>query len=195
MNKLNSKWSAAIAGVALSFSIFSANSAKAVTVTFSQGGWQYGGELSGSFTGDDLNGDDIIEASELSDFIATFSGNLSIAGAINPSTGEPIIGFFNVSQSLPSLEPPNVLATLNFSYSSSTSQLSFSSLRVTCSVRNPPFVECAQPGSESQISVSSAGGFILFDPSVRLGFTRFTTSSSSTPTVDGDKLSGCPGNF
>jgi hypothetical protein len=179
MNKLNSKWSAAIAGVALSFSLFSANLAKAVTVTFSQGGWQYGGELSGSFTGDDFNGDGNIEEEELSDFNATFSGNLSLG--INSPTGEPIVPFFSFSYLLPSLEPSNVEAFLNFSYSSSTSQLSFNSLRTTCEIVSP--FGCVRAESSRAISVSGAGGFIFLDLFPRSGFSAFTTSSSSAPTV------------
>jgi hypothetical protein len=176
--------SLATAGAALallgSFTVFLANPAKAATFTFSQGGWQYGGNLSGSFTGDDLNGNGDIEASELSAFSATFSGNLFLGN--HPDTGDPIIPFFTLSHSLPSLEPNNVETHFSFSYSSSTSQLSFYSFRQTCLLR-PPYGGCVRPQSYSSIAVSGAGGTVNFDPSPMLGRTVFRTSSSSTPVV------------
>jgi hypothetical protein len=174
--------SLATVGVALSllgsFTVFSANPAKAATFTFSQGGWQYGGNLSGSFTGDDLNGNGDIEASELSAFSATFSGNLFLGN--NPDTGEPIIPFFTLSYALPSLEP-NVEERFSFSYSSSSSQLSFSSFRQTC-LFIPPSGGCVRPQGSSLINVSGAGGTLIFNPFPRSG-SGFTTSSSSTPVV------------
>ncbi len=175
--------SLATAGATLSllgsFTVFSANPAKAANFTFSQGGWQYGGNLSGSFTGDDVNGNGDIEASELSAFSATFSGNLFLGN--HPDTGEPIIPFFTLSYSLPSLEP-NVEEYFSFSYSSSSSQLTFSSFRQTCLLR-PPYGGCVRPQSYSSIAVSGAGGTVNFDPSPMLGRTVFRTSSSSTPVV------------
>jgi hypothetical protein len=175
--------SLATAGVALSllgsFTVFSANPAKAATFTFSQGGWQYGGNLSGSFTGDDLNGNGEIEASELSAFSATFSGNLFLGN--NPDTGEPIIPFFTLSYALPSLEP-NVEERFSFSYSSSSSQLSFSSFRQTCLFIFPSG-GCFRPQGSSFIAVSGAGGTVIFNPFPMSGGSGFTTSSSSTPVV------------
>jgi hypothetical protein len=68
MKKFSLKQTVATAGIALSVTLSSANPVKAASFTFSQGGWEYGGNLSGSFTGDDLNSDGNLETNELSSF-------------------------------------------------------------------------------------------------------------------------------
>jgi hypothetical protein len=187
MNKLNSKWSGALAGVALSFSLFSANSAKAVTVTFSQGGWEYGGELSGSFTGNDLNSDGNINQSELSDFRAIFSGNL-VRNTNDPITGEPIVSFFTLS--FLQYEPNVLTNVFLFNYTSSTSQLSFLESKQTClSILPIPRGICVSPQSNSSIFVNinlpffNGLGAISFNPVPSEEDFVFTTTTSSAPTI------------
>lgn len=177
MNKFNYQATTAIGTIVLTFSLFSGSSVNAASFIFSQEGWRDGGELLGSFIGNDLNNDGKIETFELSSFNATFSGNLR-GNINNPFTGEPIIISSTISHSLAPLA--NVVETLDFEYSFSTSQLSFSSLRTTCGLLTP--LECVRLADSSTISTSDTGGTIISDPSARFGLI-FSTSSLSAPVV------------
>jgi hypothetical protein len=183
INKFNSKVTAAIATVTLSFTLFSSNPAKAASFTFSQGDWQYGGNLSGSFTGDDLNGDGKIDTSELSAFNAIFFGNLR-ADINNPFTGEPIIVSSTISHSLPPLGD-NTVEDLSFNYFSSTLQLSFSSFRGSCTVVAPSPIGCLGLNGFSIINTSATGGTVVNESVLRFSSSSlaFRTSSSSAPIV------------
>jgi hypothetical protein len=178
MNKLSLKKTVAMAGVALSFTLFSANPAKAASFTFSQGGWKYGGNLSGSFSGDDLNNNGYIETSELSSFSTTFSGNLF--GDFPNPTGQPIIAPFSISNNLLSSSPAEP-SDLSFSYSLSTSQLSFFSLNTECF-----FIvlgSCRIDRNEQFISVSNTGGSVSLRISRFSSLIDFSTTSLSAPVV------------
>jgi hypothetical protein len=178
MNKLSLKKTVAMAGVALSFTLFSANPAKAASFTFSQGGWKYGGNLSGSFSGDDLNNNGYIETSELSSFSTTFSGNLF--GDFPNPTGQPIIAPFSISNNLlssSSFPEPNYVS---FSYSLSTSQLSFFSLNTDCFYI--VLGSCRRDSNEEFISVSNTGGSVSLRIS-RSSVIDFSTTSLSAPVV------------
>jgi hypothetical protein len=158
INKFNFKGTATIATVGLTFSLFSANSVNAANFTFSQEGWQYGGNLSGSFTGDDLNSDGKIETSELSAFTAIFSGTL--VGRI-PLSGGLVTKFAIISHSLPSFTPePDLIESLFFNYLISTSNLSFSSSKASCLLIGPPPLRCFILTSASSISASNTGGTV-----------------------------------
>ena len=181
INKFNSKVTTAIATVTLSFTLFSSNPAKAASFTFSQGDWQYGGNLSGSFTGDDLNGDGKIDTSELSAFNAIFFGNLR-ADINNPFTGEPIIVSSTISHSLPPLGA-NTVEDLFFNYSSSTLQLSFSSFSRACVVIAPSPIGCLGLEGSSIINTSATGGTVVDERFTGSSSLAFRTSSSSAPIV------------
>ncbi len=64
-------------------------SASATPHHFDVGGWDTGGLLQGTFTGDDLNGDGFISSfdGEVSSFAASFAGSSSVA-AFSFSTGD-----------------------------------------------------------------------------------------------------------
>jgi hypothetical protein len=59
------------------FGALATASAEPVTYLLTQGSWTQGGEVTGSFTGEDLNGDGFIDLSfgEVFDYQVTFSGN------------------------------------------------------------------------------------------------------------------------
>ena len=156
MKKFSLKKTVAIAGIALSAPLFLANPVKAVSFTFSQGGWKYGGNLSGSFTGDDLNSDGNLETNELSSFNVTFSGNIFVN--FYDTVGNPITPF--VKLYYPDRDPN----FLDFRYSFSTSELVFSSL--------------SGESLKTRISSSPQGGEISLSLSPRTGVIPYTTSSS-----------------
>jgi hypothetical protein len=158
IDKFNFKGTATIATLGLTFSLFSANSVNAANFTFSQEGWQYGGNLSGSFTGDDLNNDGKIETSELSAFTAIFSG--ALVGR-PPFSNQLITIPATISHSLPSFPPkPDLIESLFFNYLISTSNLSFSSFKTSCALIGPPPLRCFFITSANSISASNAGGTV-----------------------------------
>lgn len=55
--------------------LFSGQKANAVTFNFTQDGWTEGGTLTGSFSGEDGNGDGVIEETEVTDYSISWSGN------------------------------------------------------------------------------------------------------------------------
>jgi hypothetical protein len=158
MKKLSLKQTVATAGIALSVTLSSANPVKAASFTFSQGGWEYGGNLSGSFTGDDLNSDGNLETNELSSFNLTFLGTLF--GNPFDALGNPNPFPISLELSYQFSYPEN---SLDFRYSFSTSELMFSL---------PSEVSPRQT-----ITSSTQGGEIsLFFP--RTPILPYTTSSS-----------------
>jgi hypothetical protein len=156
MNKFSLKETLTAAGVVLSFTLFSITPAKAASFTFSQGGWEYGGNLSGSFKGDDFNSDGNLETNELSSFNVTFSGNLFVN--YYAPIGNPITTFIELSY------PGGGLNFLDFRYSFSTSDLVFSSLSVE--------------GFHNRISSSTQGGEVSLNLFPRTPILPYTTSSS-----------------
>ena len=72
----------AIASVITAFNVFAQGSASAVSFNFTQAGWTAGGIVTGSFEGEDLNGDSIISEIEVSNFSSSWSGN-SVVPALN----------------------------------------------------------------------------------------------------------------
>ncbi|WP_323289704.1 PEP-CTERM sorting domain-containing protein [Crocosphaera sp. XPORK-15E] len=52
--------------------------ANALSFSFLQSGWDNGGEVSGMFSGEDGNNDNIISLSEVSSYMMSFSGNSTI---------------------------------------------------------------------------------------------------------------------
>jgi hypothetical protein len=164
MKKLSLKQTVATAGIALSVTLSSANPVKAASFTFSQGGWEYGGNLSGSFTGDDLNSDGNLETNELSSFNLTFLGTLfgnpfDALGNPNPF---PISLELSYQFSSPN-EGQNSFDLRDFRYSFSTSELMFSSF---FAIRKPI------------ITSSTQGGEISFVAFPRTPILPYTTSSS-----------------
>ncbi|WP_013322076.1 PEP-CTERM sorting domain-containing protein [Gloeothece verrucosa] len=69
--------------------------ANALTFNFTQQGWTQGGILSGSFSGEDLNNDNLIEKTEVTDFSFAWSGNSSV-----PSFKHDFSNLFNWEFSL-----------------------------------------------------------------------------------------------
>lgn len=189
LDKLNYQGTTVISTIALTFSFFSASSVNAANFTFFQEDWQLGGNLSGSFTGDDFNNNGKIETSELSAFNAIFSGNVRDRKApyypalpTNPNHQiVPLsIQTFH-SLPLPKADVEEDLVEpliLDFKYSLLNSQLTFRSTKITCIV--PILGGCNYPKEISSITVSDTGGNITFD--LYRNF-LFGTTSLSTPTV------------
>ncbi len=65
----------AVATIIAVFNILSQGSAGAVSFNFTQGGWSQGGIVTGSFSGEDLDGNRIISETEITDFSLAWSGN------------------------------------------------------------------------------------------------------------------------
>jgi hypothetical protein len=163
MKKFSLKQTVATAGIALSVTLSSANPVKAASFTFSQGGWEYGGNLSGSFTGDDLNSDGNLETNELSSFKLTFLGNIFT----NPfdALGNPISPIpTSFELSYANSFPGGGINFLDFRYSFSTSELVFSSFSVG--------------RSQNRISSSTQGGEVSLTVFPRSPILPYTTSSS-----------------
>lgn len=187
MNKLSLKQTVTIAGVALSFSLFSAQPAKTANFTFSLGGWQYGGNLSGSFSGEDLDNNGFLEKyefsttpmkNEISSFNVTFTGNLF--GDFSNPTGELSIDPFFLSNKLlsSSLAEEN---SLYFTYSLSTSQLFFTSVNTQCS-----FIvlgACRGSSRGQLILISSKGNVVSLSLNTPISSTRSSSTSISAPVV------------
>jgi hypothetical protein len=180
MTKIYQNLGIAITGIALSLAVIEDSPVQAASFSFSQGGWEYGGELLGSFTGDDLDNDGDIEANEVSALNVTFSGDM-FAGY--DESGEPGTLFFRISHSItvPSTDTTTLNLLDNFRYSFSTSQLSFISSQSAClGVSNNM---CFEPrGSGSIIEVSDAGGRVHYR-SFRGGVSELITTSSLAPVV------------
>jgi hypothetical protein len=188
INKFSSKQTITLATVALSFTLFSSNPAKATSFTFSQNNWQYGGNLSGSFTGDDLNNDGKIDASELSVFNATFSGNLRRDN--NIPIAPPIIISTTISHSPPALNSNPTLESFSFNYSPSTSEFRFSSFKGQCfihprgcsTINNFTSIEVSNINDVTDYDNSRHFGLINFRPPYSGGWI-FRSTSSSAPSV------------
>jgi len=179
MTKIYQNFGMAITGIALSFAVIENSPVQAASFSFSQGGWEYGGELLGSFTGDDLDSDGDIEANELSSLNVTFSGDM-FAGY--DESGEPGTLFFRISHSrpVPSTNTTTLNLLDNFRYSFSTSRLSFISSQSEClGVSNNL---CFEGRSGSTIEVSDAGGRVRY-VSFRGGVSELITTSSLAPVV------------
>ncbi|MBD0385205.1 MAG: hypothetical protein ICV54_01395 [Nostoc sp. C3-bin3] len=167
MSSVNKNFLAVAAGIALSISLIEVSPVQAASFSFVQRGWAYGGELFGSFIGDDFNGDGELEPNELSSFNVTFSGNI-LVNSFPP--GNPVTPF--VVLSYPG-ERLNLLKLFN--YSLSTSELVFSA--VSCGFGEQP-LSCSGLSSITSISASSQGGSVSLSPPPRLGGPVLTTSSS-----------------
>ncbi|MBN4003812.1 PEP-CTERM sorting domain-containing protein [Nostoc sp. LPT] len=68
----------AVATIIAVFNILSQGSAGAVSFNFTQGGWSQGGIVTGSFSGEDLDGNRIISKTEITDFSLAWSGNEAV---------------------------------------------------------------------------------------------------------------------
>jgi hypothetical protein len=171
MSSANKNFLPVAAGIALSISLIEVSPVQAASFSFVQSGWAYGGELFGSFTGDDFNGDGVLETSELSSFKVTFSGNILVSATYD-SNGNPVTPFIELSYP-DSRRGLNLLKIFNYSFS--TSELIFSS--VSCSLGEEP-LSCFVYGSITRISASPQGGSVSLSPPLRLGGPELTTSSS-----------------
>lgn len=179
MTKIYQNLGIAITGIAVSFAVIEDSPVQAASFSFSQGGWEYGGELLGSFTGDDLDSDGDIEANELSSLNVTFSGDMFVDYG---PTGELITYFYTISHSItvPSSDTTTLKLIRNFRYSSSTSKLNFLSSQSEClGVSNNM---CFEGRSGSSIEVSDAGGRVHYR-SFRGGISELLTTSSLAPVV------------
>ena len=168
MSSANKNFLAVAAGIALSISLIEVSPVQAASFSFVQSGWAYGGELFGSFTGDDFNGDGELETSELSSFKVTFSGNIFTTHY--DFEGNPVTPFIELSYPGRGL---NLLKLFNYSFS--TSELIFSS--VNCGLGEEP-LGCSGYGFITSISASPQGGSVSFSPPPRAGGPVLTTSSS-----------------
>lgn len=90
MKRIFQKLSVLTAVSLLGFGVMKTDSAQAATFNFTQGGFEGGGTLSGTFTGEDLNndgfiGNGVLSDNELSDFSLSFSGNSIITDSATAS--------------------------------------------------------------------------------------------------------------
>lgn len=179
MTKIYQNLGIAITGIALSFAVIEDSPVQAASFSFSQGGWEYGGELLGSFTGDDLDSDGDIEANEVYSLNVSFSGDMFVG---YDESGEPFTYFYTISHSIsgPSTDTTTLKLIHNFRYSSSTSKLNFLSSQSACfGVSNNM---CFEGRSGSTIEVSDAGGRVRY-VSFRGGVSELITTSSLAPVV------------
>lgn len=123
-----------------------------VTYLLTQGSWTQGGEVTGSFTGEDLNGDGFIDLSfgEVFDYQITFSGN-SVIPAFTHTFSELL--FFRYTVGSTGFRPSFPLYSLGSGYfydaddylvglpDLSRASLSSEDARVT------PIAEVGEPGS------------------------------------------------
>lgn len=83
----------------LGFGVMKTDSAQAATFNFTQGGFEGGGTLSGTFTGEDLNNDGFIDngfrggPNELSAFSVSLSGSSILGSSVSASLADTLIQF------------------------------------------------------------------------------------------------------
>ncbi|MBH8565216.1 hypothetical protein I8748_24035 [Nostoc sp. CENA67] len=68
----------AVATIIAIFNVLSQGSAGAVSFNFTQDGWSQGGIVTGSFEGEDLDSNNIISETEITNFSLAWSGNAEV---------------------------------------------------------------------------------------------------------------------